>query len=65
MLIQIHENQKLIEKYWGGCGQKSCSYSSHRTVKQALSKEGSNGLIIFLHVDIDSGKLKVTLIILD
>ena len=44
MLIQIHENQKLIEKYWGGCGQKSCCYFSHRTVKQALYKEGGNGL---------------------
>ena len=44
MLIQIRGNQNLIEKYWGGLGQRiGCGHSGHRTLKLAVSQGEING----------------------
>ena len=42
MLIQIHGKKKLIEKYWGGCGEDGCGHSVLRTVKVALDQAKLN-----------------------
>ena len=43
--------------------KKGCGHSGDRTLKLAVSQEGSNGMNWFLHTDTNSGKLKVILII--
>ena len=44
-LIQIHENQKLIERYWGRHGQKWVWLLwSQDTNISYISQEGINGL---------------------
>ena len=60
MLIQIHANEKLIEKYWGGHGQKWVW-----TLKLAVSQKGISGINCnFWCIDTNWEKLKVTLMIL-
>ena len=66
MLIQINWNYKLIVKHWVGYGQKRVwPLWSHRTLKLAAFKEGSNGVnyMLILYTYTDSGKLKVTVVI--
>ena len=60
MLMQIHENQKLIKKFLEGHGQKmSVGVWSRDFRFDCISRMNRWNKLIFLHACTSSGKLKV------
>ena len=64
MLLQIHTNQKLIETFSGGHGQKWVFQFSDRTLDLTASQGWTDGINRFLHAATNPGKLNVDSMIL-
>ena len=48
MLMQIHENEKLIEKIWVYMIKNGCGYCSHVVLKLAVSQGWIGGSYAYL-----------------
>ena len=53
-----------IEKYWSGLDKNGCCHSCARMPKLAVSQEGINRIILFFAWCANSGRSKVTGIII-